>query len=204
MTRTLRRQARAAIVGGIVAASAMVAGAAQSAVTYAYHQTASTPGDLPIAIEMTFANPSGPIAGNVYDGDFAGLVHFSFRTTGINVGLQDFLAMQAQCDANPSHFLCNLGTLSYDLRSEAGSVRYNNTSFDFAFSYGDGSLRGAFNTDFPGPAACRLGGVCTYEGAWRPAVAAVSEPATLALLLAGLLGVVRRGKRAAGRSALAS
>lgn len=204
MTRTICRQARAGIVGGILGASALMTGAAQSAVTYTFHQTGSTPGGLPFAIEMAFDGTPGPIAGNVFDGGFAGLAHFAFRTTGIDVDLQDLVGMQAQCDANPSNFLCTLGALSYDLRPEAGSFRFNNTSYDFSFSYGDGALRGAFNTDFPGPAACRLTGVCTYEGAWHPIPEAIAEPMTASLLGAGLLGLAWRRKRPTGRPALAS
>ena len=116
MTRTSCRQARAAIVGGILGVSAMMAGAAHSAVTYTYHQTGSTPGDLPIAIEMTFADPAGSISGNALDGGFAGLLYFSFRTTGVEVDLLDLLGLQAQCDANPFGLLCGPGALSYDLR----------------------------------------------------------------------------------------
>lgn len=197
MTRTSCRQARAAIVGGILGVSAMMAGAAQSAVTYTYHQTGSTPGDLPIAIEMTFGDPAGPIAGTALGGGFAGLLGFSFRTTGVEVDLQDLVDLQAQCDANPFGLQCAPGALAYDLHPEGGSFRFNNTSFDFSFSYGEDWLEGNFNTDFPGPAACRRSGACTYEGAWHP----IPEPVTAGLLAAGILGLAGRGRRTRRRPA---
>ncbi len=193
MTRTSCRQARAAIVGGILAASATMAGAAQSAVTYTFHLTGSTPGNLPIAIEMSFDGTPGPIAGTTLTGDFVGLTGFVFRTTGIEVDLQDLQGLQGFCAANPFSFQCAPSLLSYDLTPDEGRLHFNNTSFDFAFAYADGWLTGGFNTDFPGPAACRQTGACTYEGRWQ--VAEVTEPAALALLSAGLLGLVRRGKR---------
>lgn len=204
MTGTTRRQMRAALIGGILAASATIAGHAQAAVTYTYHQTGSTPGNLPIAIEMTFADGVGRIAGNALDGGFAGLLRFSFRTTGVEVDLADLADIQAQCDAFPSAPFCGPGGLSYDLRPEGGSFRYNNSSYDVAFSYGDGALRGGFNTDFPGPEACRRTGTCTYEGAWRPVAEAIPEPGTLSLLAAGLLGLLRGAGRRRRRPALAS
>jgi hypothetical protein len=198
MTRTTDRRGWAA---GIATALAMTAGAASASTIYTFHQTGSTPGDLPIAIEMVFDGTPGPIAGTTLTGDFAGLTAFVFRTTGIEVDLLDLQNLQGFCAANPFSFQCAPSLMTYDLGPDEGSLRFNNTSFDFSFSYGDGWLTGSFNTDFPGPAACRQSGACTYEGRW---LVAVAEPATLGLLAAGLVGLAHRGKRRTGRPALAS
>jgi len=174
----------------VLGAGALVTEAGAAPIAYAYRQTGSTPGNLPIAIEMTFADPGVDIAGNSVAGGFTGLLHFSFRTTGVEIDLQDLKDRQAFCAANPGGILCAMGMMSFDLTPDEGSLRFNNTSFDFAFTYDEGGLRGSFNTDFPGPAECRRSGACTYEGR----LVEVPGPAGAALLLGALvpLAVLRR------------
>jgi len=181
-----------------LAVSTMTAGPATAAAIYTYHQTASTPGGLPVSIEMMFDHPAAPVAGNSFAGGFNGLLSFVYRIGAVTVDLDDLVAMQARCAGGDPG--CTPQQLLYDLSPEEGEFRFNNTQYDFAFSYEDGRLRGAFNTDFPGPAECRTTGTCTYEGTWTP----IPEPLTAGLLAGGLIGLFWIGQRLERRSAAAS
>jgi hypothetical protein len=175
-----------------LAAAALVGLAAPAAasIAYTYHQTASNPANLPIGIEMVFSGPGASVAGNASAGGFAGLLSFRFSAGAASVDLQDLLDIQQRC-APPGQPGCQFLLLSYDLSPEDGFIRFNNTSFDFAFAYDNAFLAGTFNTDFPGPAACRQSGVCRYEGGWH----AVPEPLAAGLLGVGLVGLVAAGLR---------
>jgi hypothetical protein len=169
----------------IAAALSSLAAPATASLSFTYHQTASNPGNLPIAIEMTFAGPGASMAGTAQSGGFQGLLSFLFTAGTVSVNLQDLQGIQQRCTPPAFHPSCQFVTLSYDLAPDDGLLHFNNSSFDFAFAYSDDLLTGHFNTDFPGPAACRQTGVCRYEGTWL----AVPEPLTAALLAAGLVGL---------------
>lgn len=169
---------------------------AQAGFAYSFHKTASNPADLPVSIEMSFADAASHAAGNALGGGFNGILGFVFTMGSVVIDLGDLVALQQGCAANPA---CQAQRLTYDLAPGDGFLRFNNTSYDFAFSYGQGAMTGSFNTDFPGPAACRQSGTCRYDGTWL----SVPEPLTLGLLAAGLTGLLaarRRREPAAARA----
>lgn len=190
MTEHKIRQGLAAAMTA-VAVSTMTVGPAAAGAIFSFAKSGSTPGDLPVAIEMMFEQPSTPVTGNAFAGGFNGLRSFLFRMGAVAVDLDDLVALQQSCAAgNP---FCNSGSLAYALTPESGSIAFNNTEFDFRFTYGEGWLTGGFNTDGPGPEACRRSNQCAFEGAWR----SVPEPMAVGLLGAGLLGLLWGARRPA-------
>jgi hypothetical protein len=161
---------------------------AQAGLAYSFHKTASNPADLPVSVEMSFADAATHAAGNALGGGFGGILDLVFTMGSVSVDLGDLVALQQGCAANPT---CQPQRLTYDLAPGDGFLRFNNSSYDFAFTYGQGAMAGSFNTDFPGPAACRQSGTCRYDGTWL----AVPEPVTLGLLGIGMTGLLAARRR---------
>ncbi len=83
-----------------------------------------------------------------------------------------------------------------------GRIYFNNQMSDFNFMLGS-AAPSLFNTDFSnGTPYCYHYGTCTFTGTWTmvgevPSGTAVSEPASIGLLGAGLIGMRiarRRGR----------
>lgn len=197
MTRYSIRQGWAAAMMAFAVSATMAGAAAASPTTYSYQRTGSAPDGLPVSITMTFDHPSGPVGGSALSGGFAGLLDFVFKIGAVVADLDDLKEVQDRCAAGSPG--CSLYQLSYSLMPEEGNIRFSNGQFDFAFGYGGGWLEGGFNTDFPGPEACRTSGRCSYEGLWL----VVPEPVSAGVLAAGALGLIALRRRRA-RSPFAS
>jgi hypothetical protein len=184
----MRKFGMAALLSVAATAVGLQAGPAAAAIN-TFTPFASTPDGLPVQVSIEFADGAGPVSGTKAGGGFSGIVDFLFKVGSFEADLGDLLAIQAACaPANPP---CASGMkLDYDLAPEIGSIWFNDTNSDFRFSYGAGLASGSFNTDFIGPADCRISNTCNFRGSWTE----VSEPAVALLLVGGLAvsGMARR------------
>lgn len=160
-----------------------------AAAMYQFTPMGSTPIGLPVQVQIEFAGSALPASGSKFDSDIGGIVSFLFRVGSFEADLGDLLAVQADC-ANPGSVTCGGSQLDYAFAPDKGSIRFNNTSSDFEFSYDGGLAVGAFSTDFLGPAECRDGGTCDFRGLWTE----VGEPIAALFLIGGLAfaGLARR------------
>lgn len=166
----------AVALGALLASLPSHAGPLSAGEELVFFKTTSNPADLDPQIRVRMAPGAGPVAIMQTSGLPLPFDRFEFSLGGVVIAATDFAPVDPMC------FDCLLAwDVTYD-GADRLDVRWSNQEYDIDLLITGGVLFGAFNTDFPGPEACRTSGICNFTGAMSP----VDAPAGFALLALGL------------------